>query len=114
MDSIAPKTGKALRREATVTRIGRKNLSNLRDQVAYGKQMPKFLPTPDHNDGNRGAAKVYDPNAQSQSGRTVNTLIGSGTGAKLRLQPAMTAWLMGFPEQWTEFPTQQPNGEKKA
>jgi hypothetical protein len=74
----------------------------------------KLLPTPDHNDGNRGAAKVYDPKAKSHGGRTANTLIGSGTGGRLRLQPAMTEWMMGFPEQWTELLTQEPNGEKKA
>ena len=79
----------------------------LRDDIA-------MLPTPDHNDGNRGAAKVYDQHAKSQSGRTMNTLIGAGIGAKLRLQPAMTQWMMGFPELWTEFPTAEPSGEKTA
>lgn len=73
-----------------------------------------LLPTPDHNDGKRGAAKVYDPHSYSQSGRTINTLIGSGTGKKLRLQPAMTEWMMGFPEQWTEFPIAEQSGEKIA
>ena len=110
MDSMAPKTDKAIHREATVTRPGRTNFANLKEQIAYGK----LLPTPDHNDGARGATKVYDPKSKSQSGRTINTLIGSGTGKKLRLQPAMTQWMMGYPDSWTEFPTVEPNGEKKA
>lgn len=31
-------------------------------------------------------------------------LIGQETGVKLRLQPAMTEWMMGFPAGWTELP----------
>lgn len=77
-------------------------------------RLVKLLPTPDHNDGARGAAKVYDPKGKSQSSRTVNTLIGAGTGKKLRLQPAMTQWMMGYPDSWTEFPIAEPSGEKTA
>lgn len=76
-----------------------------------GKSIPMMLPTPDASDGKRGPAKIYNPRAKSQSGRTVTTLVGSGTGEKLRLQPAMPEWMMGFPEKWTEFPTASPNGE---
>lgn len=76
-----------------------------------GKSIPMMLPTPDASDGSRGPAKIYNPRAKSQSGRTVTTLVGSGTGEKLRLQPAMPEWMMGFPEKWTEFPTASPNGE---
>lgn len=76
-----------------------------------GKSIPMMLPTPDASDGRRGPAKIYNPRAKSQSGRTVTTLVGSGTGEKLRLQPAMPEWLMGFPEKWTEFPIVSPNGE---
>lgn len=75
-----------------------------------GKSIPMMLPTPDASDGSRGPAKIYNPRAKSQSGRTVTTLVGSGTGEKLRLQPAMPEWMMGFPEKWTEFPTASPNG----
>lgn len=70
-----------------------------------------LLPTPDASDGSRGPAKIYNPRAKSQSGRTVTTLVGSGTGEKLRLQPAMPGWMMGFPERWTEFPIVLQNGE---
>ena len=76
-----------------------------------GKSIPMMLPTPDASDGSRGPAKIYNPRAKSQSGRTVTTLVGSGTGEKLRLQPAMPEWMMGFPEKWTEFPIVSPNGE---
>lgn len=76
-----------------------------------GKSIPMILPTPDASDGSRGPAKIYNPRAKSQSGRTVTTLVGSGTGEKLRLQPAMPEWMMGFPEKWTEFPIVSPNGE---
>lgn len=38
------------------------------------------------------------------------TQIGIKTGEKLRLQPAMPEWMMGFPERWTEFPIASPNG----
>ncbi len=86
MDSMEPKTPKALLKESTVTRPGRTNLSNLRDQIAYGQKMP-------------------NPEA---------ILTGTGTGKKLRLQPAMTQWMMGFPESWTEFPTTEQSGGKTA
>ena len=76
-----------------------------------GKSIPMILPTPDASDGSRGPAKIYNPRAKSQSGRTVTTLVGRGTGEKLRLQPAMPEWMMGFPEKWTEFPIASPNGE---
>ena len=75
-----------------------------------GKSIPMMLPTPDASDGKRGPAKIYNPRAKSQSGRTVTTLVGSGTGEKLRLQPAMPEWMMGFPEKWTEFPIVSPSG----
>ena len=75
-----------------------------------GKSIPMILPTPDASDGRRGPAKIYNPRAKSQSGRTVTTLVGSGTGEKLRLQPAMPEWMMGFPEKWTEFPIASPSG----
>lgn len=75
-----------------------------------GKSVPMMLPTPDASDGRRGPAKIYNPRAKSQSGRTVTTLVGSGTGEKLRLQPAMPEWMMGFPEEWTEFPIVSPSG----
>jgi hypothetical protein len=34
---------------------------------------------------------------------------GTKTGVKLRLQPAMTEWMMGFPDGWTELPSVSPD-----
>lgn len=92
--------------------IGRNTVppGNLSEQIATG-YLTNVLPTPDHNDGARGPTKVYDPKAKSQSGRTINTLIGSGLGRKLRLQPAMTQWMMGYPDLWTEFPLAELSGD---
>jgi hypothetical protein len=39
MDSMAPKTEKAVLREATVTRPGRTKMSNLRDQLWHGVKL---------------------------------------------------------------------------
>lgn len=60
-----------------------------------------LLPTTDANDGARGPTKVYDPKAKSQSGRTVVSAVGSGTG--LKLQPAFALWMMGFPTDWLDL-----------
>lgn len=91
----------------------RKNgLPNLAVQVA------NLLPTPDSNCGSRGVAKEWKPirpsgqPAQKPINESVN-ILGQTTGAKLRLQPAMTEWMMGFPEKWVEFNTVPPSGEKK-
>jgi hypothetical protein len=64
-----------------------------------------LLPTPTASDGERGVAKRYDPHAKSRSAKTLTTLVGRGTGATLRLQPAFSAWMMGFPNGWCDFPT---------
>lgn len=87
---------------------------------SHGKQIPKIgravglLPTPDAFEGSRGRPLRYDPKCKSQSGRTVSAIVGRGTGKKLRLQPAMVQWMMGFPESWTELPLAPQGGEKKA
>jgi len=36
---------------------------------------------------------------------TISGQTGPGTGAKLRLTPAFTEWMMGYPEGWLDFPT---------
>lgn len=79
------------------------------EEIGFG-----LLPTTDANDGMTGATKVYDPQGKSQSSRTVATAVAHGTktGAKLRLQPAMTEWMMGFPDGWTELPSVPPSTVK--
>ena len=101
-------------KEMVITQTGRRATKDGLNSHSIGlMDRVALLPTPDHNDGARGAAKVYNPKAKSQSGRTINTLIGSGTGKKLRLQPAMTQWMMGYPDSWTEFPLAEPTGAKQ-
>ena len=86
-----------------------------------------LLLTPDANMGNRGSAtsakKVRASGHHKQRKlNDLNILTGTETGVKLRLQPAMTAWMMGFPENWTELPLVeseptrlvQPSGEEKV
>lgn len=40
-------------------------------------------------------------------------VIGANTGTKLRLEPAMCEWMMGFPEGWTELTEYPPNPRTK-
>ena len=76
-----------------------------------------LLPTPDANCGDRGVSKVWKPirksgqPAQFPVNEAINQ-IGQKTGVKLRLQPAMTAWMMGFPKDYTVLPFL--SGEKKV
>lgn len=67
LDSMPPKSEKALTKEMTVARKGRSQPANLRDWI--------FWPTPDANEGMRGPAKTYNPRAKSQSGRTLTTFV---------------------------------------
>ena len=87
------------------------------------KSVPMILPTPvasDYEGGVCGDAKIENgrwmrTNAKGQKfGVKIRDAVGATgikTGEKLRLQPAMPEWMMGFPEKWTEFPIASPNGE---
>lgn len=52
--------------------------------------------------------KLGEKPHDKRTGKPVTTAIadvlGAQTGEKLRLQPAMTEWMMGFPDKWTELP----------
>lgn len=88
-----------------------------------GKSIPMILPTPVASDYEGGVCK----DAKIENGRWLRMnskgqrfgvkirdavgATGIKTGEKLRLQPAMPEWMMGFPEKWTEFPIALPNGE---
>lgn len=86
------------------------------------KSVPMILPTPvasDYEGGVCGDAKIENgrwmrTNAKGQRfGVKIRDAVGATgikTGEKLRLQPAMPEWMMGFPERWTEFPTALPSG----
>ena len=87
-----------------------------------GKSIPMILPTPVASDYEGGVCK----DAKVENGRWLRTnakgqklgvkirdavgATGIKTGEKLRLQPAMPEWMMGFPERWTEFPIVSPSG----
>lgn len=61
-----------------------------------------MLPTPRANKIDGKTSKGY--------GNTTQETLGERTGYKL--QPAFAAWMMGFPENWTELPFQ--SGAEKA
>lgn len=79
-------------------------------------QVANMLPTPDANMGERGTAKKWKKkrksghHAQFPLNEAINQVGGEKDGYKL--QPAFAAWMMGFPENWTELPYQ--SGEEKA
>lgn len=82
MDNLPPRNKEALDRQHNNNRPGRTTPSTLREQIAYGRTVAEHTPT------------------------------GLVSGKKLRLQPAMTQWMMGYPDLWTEFPLVEPDGEK--
>jgi hypothetical protein len=100
MDSMEPKTAKAVEREATVTRKGRTNFANLKEQIAYGK----MLPTPNSRDWKGGSAKRGRDNVDSVIEYNTRKSTRPGIKTGLKLQPAFVEWMMGFPEGWTEIP----------
>ena len=67
------------------------------------------LPTPNAGDGTRGVGK-WNPAAKNQSSRTVAAAVGVNRGHKL--QPAFAAWMMGFPQDWTESPFLDGEGNR--
>lgn len=73
-----------------------------------------LLLTPTTRESEQDLEKFKARMSKYRNGTTMPNLatqIGAETGEKLRLQPAMPEWMMGFPEKWTEFPTASPNGE---
>lgn len=86
MDSLPPKSPEALHREATVTRPGRSQPSNLRDQVT------QMWPTPTAHNSKEGAYPAeYE--------RKTPTLAAEAGG---KLNPLWVEWLMGFPIGFTD------------
>ena len=65
-----------------------------------------------------GGAKTDDKywNAKAPKFKTRDQIARAGkeAGKKLRLQPAMTEWMMGFPDKWTELPLVPQGTEKKG
>lgn len=97
MDAMAPKTDKAVLREATVTRKGRTKFANLRDQIYRGMR----LKTPSASEG-IGGWKVADKYWEADSPKLkMRYQIGRATG--LKLQPAFALWMMGYPLDWLDL-----------
>jgi len=121
LDSMEPKTEKAVIKEATETRLGRTKFANLRDQLYHGMLLPTpttdsvsnrkkkykhggmplttfigMLPTPKNRDwkGNsqRGIHQPMD---------AVPNMISTQPG--LKLHPNFVEWMMGYPIGWTEL-----------
>lgn len=126
MDSLPPKSSTALHREATVTRPGRSQPSNLRDQVVQRHwptptvddsknatrksgafqsltRLVHMWPTPNASD-NRDRGNMSNPSVQRRI--EIGKQIGLSTAVKETssggtLNPTWVEWLMGFPIGFT-------------
>ena len=101
MDSLPPKSEKALLREATEVRPGRSKPGNLRDQVSNMKNWP----TPQASD-NRDRGNMSDPSIKRRI--KIGKQIGLSTAVKPdahggSLNPTWVEWLMGWPLGWTDL-----------
>jgi len=84
---------------STVDR-GERSEAAMKHRIAYRKSIGR---------------KTVPPGSLSEQLATGTTTdLGKQTGEKLRLQPAMTEWMMGFPDGWTELPSAQPNTARNA
>lgn len=129
LDSLPPKSAEALHREATVTRPGRKNPSNLRDVVSNGSNWP--TPTADDaSNVTRASGAFQSLTRQAQSFPTPSATGHKGSGANGtsrdrldyaiergetnshsydkpdtpgQLNPDWVEWLMGWPIGWTSL-----------
>lgn len=91
MDHMAPKTEKAVHREATVTRKGRTKFANLRDQLHHGL----LLPTPRANEA-QGSAYQYDKGDKTKPRPTLTGMV--------QLLPTPRANKWGFPDSHGKSP----------
>lgn len=141
MDMMEPKTDKAIHKEITVTRPGRKQLSNLRDVVVRqperllptitsetgrksdfkqgGKSMwtalkeNNMLPTPTASSDAKGGCTRTNPKRQNDTlAHAMHSQMNVMTGKTSQLNPRFVAEMMGFPPNWTELPFQ--SGEMKV
>jgi hypothetical protein len=102
MDTLPPKSEKALMKEATQARPNRTKPANLRDQVS---NMHKW-PTPDANCGQRGTQPNWIPKRKSgqPAQYTINQAVrDSGQQIGGQLNPMWVEWLMGWPIGWTDL-----------
>jgi len=107
MDHMAPKTDKAALREITELRPGRKNWSNLRDQVVRGREM--CWPTPAARDyrganGYETTLKKLSEGGRPHLDQLPNAVqLAEGRPIRGTLNPQWVEWLMGFPDGWTDL-----------
>lgn len=86
--------------------------ADLKDAIA-------LLPTPAAQDwkGSR-TPETLEAVGRLPSNDLESSLTGAETGAKLRLSPAFTEWMMGYPKGWLDFPMEAPSakadGDKTA
>jgi len=94
MDTLPPKSDKALEKEATQVRPGRAKPANLRDQVSNMHKWP-FPKARDWKDGTTQGT-------QNRDSPDLGKLVGQSkeTGA---LNPTWVEWLMGWPLGWTDL-----------
>ena len=92
MDSLPPRSEKALKKQYEKNRKGRKEHSTLREQVVYPKP-EKMWPTPTVNDSKNNGGP-------SQHRRTTIALNAKVGGA---LNPQWVEWLIGYPIGWTDL-----------
>jgi len=132
MDTLPPKSEKALHKEATQARPGRSKPANLRDQVSNMQNWPTPCATDYKGSGQtgqlrdrldytveRGATKSKDytwptPRTKGMCGGSgawqqlkANTTIeeakAMGAGNGGKLNPTWVEWLMGWPLGWTDL-----------
>ena len=102
MDSLPPKSAKALHKEATQARPGRSKPANLRDQVSNSHMWP----TPRQADY-KGASSLSECTASRVANGQANlpeaVVESSENGGQLN--PTWVEWLMGWPLFWTSLDT---------
>lgn len=101
LDGMPPKSDKAIEKEMTVSRPGRKQLSNLRDVVV--RQM---LPTPTASDykGSRSPEAMIKSGRNPMTNRLTDAIAHTGTydPKDYRLNPEFVREMMGYPPNWLD------------
>jgi len=105
MDTLPPKSAKALHKEATQVRLGRSKPCNLRDQVSNMQNWP--TPTTRDYKGANGfetTQKKIEEGLRAHMGQLPNVvqqLEQKAIGGTLN--PTWVEWLMGWPLGWTDL-----------
>ena len=73
-----------------------------------------MLTTPSTRDWKDGPGKIKDRRDGKQRLDQLPRQIGAWTGERLRLQPALCEWMMGYPSNWTDLNSPKPDTESNA